>query len=233
MAVETARLPNPRWLTDRIQRCALFLMGTLCVMAFLHALRLAYQPGGNDFTVYLLAAQSLWEGSNPYLADLPFPYIYPLFLAFAFLPLVFIPYWLASAIWFALGVAGLVGACLSLQQLASAESGTAPGRHLVAAGLVAILLIFQPIQSGLVEGQVNTIVLFCMAMFYGSYTRKCPLPAGAWLGTAIAIKVLPAVLLVFLLVRRQYRIMLWTLLFALVFCALPVVIVGRNLIAYY
>jgi alpha-1,2-mannosyltransferase len=233
MAVETAKIADPRWLTDRIQRCALFLMGTLCVMLLLHTLRMAYQPGGNDFTVYLLAAQSLWEGSNPYLADLPFPYIYPLFLAFVFIPLVFIPYWLASAIWFFLCAASLVVACLSLQRLASAESGTATGRHLAAAGLIAILLLFQPVQSGLLEGQVNTIVLLCMVMFYGSYTRKCPLPAGIWLGAAIAIKVLPAVLLLFLLVRRQYRIMLWTLLFALVFCTLPVVIAGRHFLAYY
>jgi alpha-1,2-mannosyltransferase len=234
MAVETVESPVPRWLTARVQRCALFLMGALCFMAFLHTLRLAYQPGGNDFTVYLLAAQSLWEGSNPYLADLPFPYIYPLFLAFVFIPFVFIPYWLASTIWFALSVAGLAGACLMLQRLASAESGgTGTGRHLAAAGLIAILAIFQPIQSGLIEGQVNTIVLFCMAMFYGSYTRKCPLSAGAWLGAAIAIKVLPAVLLVFLLVRRQYRIMLWTLLCTVFLCTLPVIVAGRSFIAYY
>lgn len=199
----------------------------------MYVFRMAYRPGGCDFNGYLIASRALCEGGNPYLADLTYPYLYPLFLAFVLIPLTLIPYWLANVTWFALGVAGLVVACLSLERIASREKRAAMERYLPAAGLIAMLLMFQPLLCGFPQGQVNPIVLCCAAMFYHSYARNRPVRAGVWLGVAIAIKVLPAVLLVFLVVRRQYRVILWTLLFTALFCTLPVVIAGKNLLAYY
>jgi hypothetical protein len=233
VAVEGAKTGEPWWLARRSRVCTLCVIALLFLLLLVYAFRMACREGGCDFTYYLVAARCLWEGRNPYQPELPCPYLYPLFLAFVLLPLTFIPYWLANAIWFVACVASLVAACLSLQRIVSCESEATVSRYLPAAGLVAMFLIFAPIQCNLVEGQVNTIVLFCSAMFYASYTRSHPLRAGAWLGAAIAIKVLPGVLLVFLIVRKQYRILLWTLLFTVLFCALPAVIVGKSLFAYY
>ena len=64
--------------------------------------------------------------------------------------------------------------------------------------------------------------------------RSAPMAwAAAWLAAAIAIKVLPAVLLLFLVVRKQYRLLLWTGLLTAGFFLLPVLVAGRNLPAYY
>ncbi len=232
MAVDNAKIQEPWWLAGRMQVCTVGAIAVLFLVLLIHAFHMAYRAGGYDFTTYLLAGRCLWEGHNPYQAELPFPYIYPLFLAFVLIPLAFGPYWLANAVWFLLSAASLVIACVSIERLASGESRNTD-RYLAAAGLITMFLLFSPIQCGMAEGQVNPLVLVCCTMFYASYTRNRPLPAGAWLGAAIAIKVLPAVLLVFLVARRKYRILLWTLLFTALFCLLPVVIVGKNLLAYY
>ena len=141
---------------------------------------------------------------------MPFPYLYPLFAAFGFIPLMYVPYWLANAIWLVLCVAGLAAGCLALTGRA-----LPPARG---AALVALLVFFSPIQSNMIHGQINSIVLFCCVMFDCAYARNRALPAGAWLAAAVAVKVLPAVLLFFLIVRRKYRILLWTLLFTGLLC---------------
>ena len=99
--------------------------------------------------------------------------------------------------------------------------------------LVVLLVFFMPILSNTLHGQVNTIVLLCCVMFYCDYTRQRGVRAAAWLAVGIAIKLLPALLLVFLLVRRQYRIMLWTILFATLCGLLPFVVAGRQTIGFY
>ena len=35
--------------------------------------------------------RALWDGQSPYGLDTPFPYIYPLFLAFVIVPLAMLP----------------------------------------------------------------------------------------------------------------------------------------------
>ena len=233
MTVETIERRDPWWLGGKIQVCTLCVMAAIFLLLLMYVFRMAYRIGGCDFKGYLSASKSLWEGGNPYQVETSYPYLYPLFLAFVLIPLTFIPYGLATVSWFVLCVASLVGACLSLQRIASCESRTAMVRYLPTAGLISMFLLFQPILCGFPQGQVNPIVLLCTALFYGSYARNRPLRAGAWLGAAIAIKVVPAVLVVFLIVRRQYRILLWTLLFTVLFCTLPVIIVGKGLPAYY
>jgi hypothetical protein len=225
--------PAPWWQAGKVQACAMCLLGRLFLLLLFHAFRMAYRDCGCDFTSYLLAAKTLWEGGNPYEAELPFPYLYPLFFAFILLLVAFLPYWLANALWFVVCVASLVAACLVIERIASRDGETAATRPPAAAWLVATLLLFAPIQCSLLEGQVNPVVLLCAAMFYASYRRAQPGRAGAWLGAAIAIKVVPAVLLMFLIVRRQYRIVLWTFAFAALFCALPAVIAGRSLATDY
>ncbi len=201
-------------------------MAGLCLVLLFQAFRMAYRDIGYDFTSYLLAARALRDGGNPYQLKMPFPYLYPLFAAFGLIPLTYVPYWLANAIWLVLCVAGLAAGCLALER-------GGQRRRLAVPALVALLVFFSPIQSNMIHGQINSIVLFCCVMFYCAYARNRAAPAGAWLAAAVAVKVLPAVLLLFLIVRRKYRILLWTLLFTGLLCLLPVLVAGRELPAYY
>jgi hypothetical protein len=152
----------------------------------------------------------------------------------------------------------------------SPGGGAPPGRWLAVPAFVALMVFFPPIESNMIQGQINPLVLFCTAMFFCCYARQrsartprnedaqraagpatqgmpphgqraahkvrrpqAAVWAGAWLAAAIAIKIVPAVLLLFLAVRKEYRILLWTFLFTGLFFLLPAVVAGRDLPAYY
>ncbi len=217
----------------RMQACAIGLLTGLAGVLLVHSFRMAYLPEGNDFTSYLRAAQALWNGQDPYRIDMPFPYLYPLFLAFVLIPFTWIPYWLANVFWLGLCAASLAASCLMLLRIAQRECGGVCDRRVVVPALAALLIFFPPILSTMLQGQVNPIVLFCCVLFYCEYVRKRNVRAGVWLGAAVALKVLPAALLAFLIVRRQWRAALWTVVFAALFCVLPVVAAGERLATYY
>jgi hypothetical protein len=206
-------------------------MAALLLVLVVQAFRMAYQ--GNDFTAYLFAAETLWNGQNPYQIQTTLPYLYPLFLATILVPLVFIPYWLAVTLWTALSLGGLVVACAAMLRVAQDACRAPLDRRLAMPALIILLIFFMPILSNTLHGQVNTIVLLCCVMFYCDYTRQRGVRAAAWLAVGIAIKLLPGLLVVFLLVRRQYRIVLWTALFATLCCLLPFAVAGRQTFTLY
>jgi hypothetical protein len=217
----------------RKQYWALAFIAVVLLVLLFQTLRKAYRLDGNDLTSYLLSAQALLDGGNPYAINTPFPYIYPLFLAFVIVPLTMVPYWVANVAWFILNVIGLLISCIVLIEAAHDEIKADIGWHLAIPGLIVFLVAFSPIQNNLLNGQVNLIVLACCIMFFKSFTRNSAAVGAVWLAAAIALKLLPAVLLGFLLVRRKFRFALFTVAFAILFCLLPGLIVGENLLAYY
>jgi alpha-1,2-mannosyltransferase len=208
------------------------LAGALLIL-LLQTFRQAYRPEGYDFTSYLLSAKALWQGGDPYRTDTPFTYIYPLFLAFLLMPLSASPYWLGNLVWFGLSVASLVFVCRALPKLAEPEGSLASGGRWLWTTVLVLAVLFSPVQNNLLNGQANLIVLFCCTMFLRSYTGEKKMASAAWLGAAIAIKLVPAILLIFLLVRGQFRILVWTVLFAAFFCLLPGIVTGRDIIGFY
>jgi alpha-1,2-mannosyltransferase len=153
----------------------------------------AFRAGGNDLTSYLLSARALGEGHSPYGLQTTFPYLYPLFLAFALIPLAALPYGVAVASWFAASVAAL-GAIL--RRLAS-------GSELAIAATV--LVTFDIIQNNLLNGQVNLFVVLCCVLAVAAARQGRDIASGVWLGAGIALKLMPVLLVVYLLVRRQFR----------------------------
>ena len=220
-------------ITRRKQVLALGVFLALLIVLLLQTFRQAYRDGGYDFTSYLLSARALWDGNDPYRTATPFAYLYPLFLAFVLLPLSVVPYWLANLLWFGLSVAGSCLACLLLLRTAESEEDAALGWQLAIPGTAIFLVLFSPIQSNLANGQVNLIVLLCCVLFLRYLTQKKAVLSAAWLAAAIAIKLVPAFLLLFVLVRREYRVLLWTVFFTIVFCLLPAIVVGRSILTFY
>ena len=175
----------------------------------------AFRPGGNDLTSYLLSARALWDGQSPYGLDTPFPYIYPLFLAFVLGPLALLPYGAAVIGWFAASVAALG---VVLRRTA--------GSALAAAA--AVVVTFNVVQNNLLNGQVNFFVVLCCLMAIGvgripsspvstdvgrvppspGTIRGGPVTSGLWLGAAIALKLMPVLLVVYFVVRHQFRAIL-------------------------
>ncbi len=101
--------------------------------------------------------------------------------------------------------------------------------------LPALLLmgvLFSPLQNNFVNGQINLMVVACCVLFLHYFVKNRPVLSAFWLATAIMIKLLPIMLVLFLLIRKRYRMIIYTGVFSLLFLLLPVLVVGDKLLDF-
>jgi hypothetical protein len=191
----------------------------------------ANRDGGYDFTSYLLSAKALLNNTNPYTTSTPFPYIYPLFLAFILIPITFLPYVVNNIFWFLINVSSFG---LTIFFLLKMFYNNTPSKKIF---LIVIffttLLIFSPIQNHLLNGQVNFIVLLSCTLFFYFYEKNNTL-SNIFLAFAISLKIFPLIFLLFLLIEKKYLNIIWTIAISFFFVIfLPFLFTGDKLIEYY
>jgi hypothetical protein len=219
-------------LSSRLARVgSVCLWGVSVVALALGALHKAHRVHGNDFTMYLDAAETLIAGQNPYAMAGPLHYMYPLFLAAVLAPLTTVPRDVATIVWFLASVASLLGAARVTVGLARA-GGIIRSDVPLTVPLVALwFLLFDPIQSDLLNGQVNFPVLLlcmlCLRFFVRRGGRGTVGSAGS-LAAAIAVKVNPALLLGFLGARRQWAVIGLCFGLTAVFVLAPLGLLGQG-----
>jgi alpha-1,2-mannosyltransferase len=192
---------------------------------------------GNDLGVYLESARILVEGGNPYMLSMPQGHgPYPLTIDTLVIPLTWMPLGLAQSLWFALTVAALVGSLVILDRLWwEAKGGVDPVLAVpFEVRLTALVLImFIPLQNHLRYGQLDLLLLCLCSLFLALHLHKRGHAAAASLGGAIALKLTPALFLLYLVRGRWYRTaglaIGWTLLLAV---ALPALVSIRVLDLY-
>jgi hypothetical protein len=212
----------------------------------------AARPDGIDLTSYLLSARALMHGASPYLLSTPFPYLYPPTLAFLLAPLAVVPPFAALLIWFALNA----GAALwAIQRVLVTVRPRLARRTADLAPLLAVLctFFFTVFQSNLRNGQVNFIVLaLCVAATLPRRDRPddpvaaahhappalpapgaVPAPPALLWALAIAIKIMPLVLLPYFALRRRWSWLIQTAAFGAALLLLPAVIVGHRIVDIY
>ena len=209
------------------------MIGLVILLLLVQDYRKAYRDQGNDFTSYLLSAEALLEGENPYLTESEFTFIYPLFFALLLTPLTVIPYWLAIFIWFGINVAALFFSIRILIRLASQQLGVQWGCHLYPPLAALLLLFFGIIQNNLLNGQVNFPVIFLCVLFLDNFLRKRVLMSSLFLATACAIKLVPLILLVYVILRMDFRVFFLTSVFFAGMCLLPAISLGTDLFNIY
>lgn len=158
------------------------------------------QHGTSDFRDFWLTALHFRQ-SGELRSDLGVHNYLPFFPLFM-LPWSFLPLPAAAAI-FTLLSAGLMGVTvLMVEGLLNRRVGQQPRR----ATLAAIGLMLPFIHSTLTVGAVNIVVLFLVVTCWLLVERRREWTAGAALGLACLIKLLPLALLGFFLVRRRWRV---------------------------
>ena len=193
----------------------------------------ANRSGGYDFTSYLLSAEALLAGGNPYDTGSPFAYVYPMWPAFALIPLTFLPYWLANAVWFVLGAAALVGALRGILEMAFpgrvARGGAADSIPL----LLCLFLSLNVLQNNFLNGQINFLVLWCCVQFLRKMRVGRDGPAGMFLAMAVATKIVPALLLVPIVAAQRWRLLLVAIGGTVGLCVLPLLLPGQSGVELY
>ncbi len=215
----------------RGSRLALAAMAVVLAVFLVQALHRAARPGGYDLTGYVGATRAMLAGQDPYAAPTPFPFIYPLFLCVLLAPFTALPAAALDVAWFALGVAALgASAWMVLRRAAPPSAGARPVVPLAA----TFAVLAGVVQNNLLNGQVNPLVLLACVLFLAAVLRGRRLVAALLLGAAVALKLTPLVLVVYLLARREWRVVALAGVAALLFAvALPWMVAGPAVAGWY
>lgn len=175
-----------------------------------------------DADVYRMGGQA-WLQGRPLYADgaifatqggLDLPFTYPPLAAIAFSPLALVSLPAASvAITATTWLLLMVSIWIVLTRLGVAEDWPAGGesawlrRCWLAAGIVAVSVTwFEPIRANFSFGQVNVILM--TLVIADCVPRQTRWPRGMLVGLAIALKLTPAVFLLYFVLRRDHRALL-------------------------
>jgi alpha-1,2-mannosyltransferase len=177
-----------------------------------------------DLGAYLRAGWAVRQGTDLYATcdDSGWHYNYPPLFAILMAPLAdppawedhtgMVPYPISVAVWYVLS---LVCLALAVHWLADALEETTLGpqaksepvgrQRWWALRLLPIAICLPAIGSTLSKGQVNLLILAFLCAMIAALLRGRSWRAGWWLSWAICIKVFPAFLLLYPVVRRDWR----------------------------
>jgi alpha-1,2-mannosyltransferase len=208
---------------------------------------LGHTPYRIDIDVYRMGGRAWLDGSPLYRDDVLFhtragldlPFTYPPLAAIAFAPFAMLPLPVASAAITATTLALLVvSTCIVLSSLQVAErwtvtSGPAWRRRVwLAAAVVAPAVLFlEPIHSNFDFGQINVVLM--TLVIADLVPARTPWPRGVLLGVAMALKLTPAVFLLYVLLRRDTRTLLVALASAVLATAVGIVFAPRDSLLYW
>ncbi len=219
------------------QLIIIFSMASV-ILFFYQSIRNYNGFGGNDLSTYALVSGWFFEGDNPYILKAR-RYIYPLFLLIISYPLSllqtgFIQKSIAAGAWSLISYASLFWT-FSLSQRFSEYSHSIwefLKKNLLTLSLL-IVMLHPFLQDEFLNGQVNLIVLGDIAGFFVMGEKKRPFLAAMFLAAATAIKIGPGLLIVYILLIRQYRTLIYYIpLLFLFILGLPYLF-NQNTLEYY
>ncbi len=183
----------------------------------------AVSPHGSDLAVYWRAAHAVVEGRDPNTVD---QWIYPPGAAIALAPLGFLPLRFAAAIFQVLSLLAIAWVARRAVDLVRGEGLATPAWLAWLPALVVLRLA----DSNLTNGQVNHFTLALIVAALLAQQRGRAYSSGAWIGAAAAFKVVPGIVALAFLVRRNVRAILGTVTASMVgLVALPVIVWGPRL----
>ncbi len=188
-----------------------------------------WQPSTIDLQVYVYAVKDMLAGKDIFATTTPvwhLYFIYPPIAAILMTPLAFGPY----VFWQVVGSGGLVWA----QQSVLKRCGAPRGWKLGLIG-VAVVLAVEPIRTTLGYGQVNTIL---MALVIADLLPDAPgerrrIPQGTLIGLAAAIKLTPALFVIFAFLIGKTRVAITAMISFAVFTGIGAILLFRETLVFF
>jgi alpha-1,2-mannosyltransferase len=180
-------------------------LAALCAALFAYAQYVRnYHIWGLDLAVYQGGAAAFTHGQNPYALGFTadqLPYTYPPVSLLLFSPLTLFGHHRALYLMVAVSIAATAATGWYTLRLLN-YTGTA-GRIGVTAALTAVLLWTETVQLTLNLGQVNILLMLLVVADFALPARNRF--KGALIGLAAAIKLVPAIFVLYLLLTRRLR----------------------------
>jgi alpha-1,2-mannosyltransferase len=167
-----------------------------------------------DIGVYQRAGWAMLLGVDPYPPYIPkadAPFTYPPFAGWLLAPFVLFPEQLLAWLWsFAsLGLLAWVIRRTLLLAPSLAAQPNGPRTTTIVIGCLALATITDPVWDHLAFGQIDiALMAACLYDLLGprEVTRTRTIPQGALIGLAAAVKLTPAIFVVYLLLTRRTRV---------------------------
>lgn len=161
-----------------------------------------------DLQVYRFAVD-VWFGSGDIYGPLPMtdvdlelPYIYPPFAILPAIPFALLPMTPAFVLLFALNIVAIAGTLYLVGRRVWPSGGTR-GAVLIAVAGLSLSLTLEPVRDTFSFGQINLLLMGLVAA--DCLARAPRWPRGLLIGIAAAIKLTPAVFVLYFLARKDYR----------------------------
>ena len=156
-----------------------------------------------DFRIYMWGGHAVLSDARLYAAQAyGHWFTYSPFAAIVFVPIAALPLTLARVLWDLVSLAALAYCCVVTLRLA----GYRPSRVAVA-GVAAAAMALDPVYQTLFLGQINLILLALILtdVWYVSRGRDTGRWVGIGVGVAAAIKLTPAIFIVFFLLAGRVK----------------------------
>jgi alpha-1,2-mannosyltransferase len=241
----TQRLPGTGVWPTVVWRLIQFLTAAALLWAAWQLL--GHTPYRIDIDVYRMGGRAWLDGSPLYRdgvlfhteAGLDLPFTYPPLAAIVFAPFALLSLPLAGAAITVTTLMLLVASTwIVLTRLRVAEqlpALTGPAwrrRCWLAAAIVAPAVLFlEPIRSNFEFGQINVVLM--TLVIADCVPRKTPWPRGLLLGLAMALKLTPAVFLLYFLLRRDTRTLVTAAVSAVGFTLIGLIFAWRDSLLYW
>ncbi len=183
-----------------------------------------------DFTNYYYGPSVYLQGANPYLGskELFTSFVYHPFLLLFFVPLSLFPFIFAEKVWFIASIILLLASLYYLFKTFKQPLFTT-GNMLV----ISLVFISFPVKFSFGMGQINVIILFLLVLFLYFYMQQKKYISGVFLGTAFILKLFPLVILPYLIVRKQYKILFASILVFVVAVIISLFVIRNDVNQYY
>lgn len=230
----------------------LFQLLTVAALAWAGWRLLGHVPYRIDIDVYRMGGQAWLDGRALYSDGVMFhtrgglelPFTYPPLAAVVFAPFALLSLDVASiAITLTTLILLIVATAILLSRLdvwpdppqgksaATGEPAWLRRAWLAAAIVAPAIIFFEPIRSNFDFGQINVVLM--TLVIADCVPRKTPWPRGMLLGLAIALKLTPAVFLLYFMLRRDTRALVATAASAVVATLAGFAFAWRDSLEYW
>ena len=215
-------LPCPSLL--KLVLAAVFILSAII---FLRVLTYEYYP---DFSSYYYAPIKAFNGENPYLGGKDFftAFVYPPPVLLFFYPFTFLPFFIAQKVFLIISILCLllsIGLLFRLFKLASLS--------ILGLFFITLVLNYFPEKFTLGMGQINNVVLLMVTLFLYFYVKKKEILSGFFLTFAIALKLFPILLIIYLIFDKRWKTLLSVVLTTLVIVVFTFIFVNSWIISYF
>ncbi len=202
---------------------------TLFIFSFLLLAKVIFNDSFPDFRSYYFNPLLSFNGINPYLANknLFTPSTYPPFAFPLLAPLLVFPFIAAEKIWIILSIAALLSSLYLIFKLLTKKIITS--ENLI---LSSIVFLAFPTKFTLGMGQINLFIFLFLTLFIYFLSRS-KIKSSIFLGLALTLKIFPLFIPIYLIIKKQWKILFLTICFLFAALILSLIFIKPFINLYF